>query len=86
MELIGRVLWWSIREQHGIIIDTQGNEFYFDISVINLKPRQKIKSESVVMFKYNSNVNDCLCAHKVRIPEASKIKLIENKFIKEAQL
>jgi hypothetical protein len=86
MELIGRVLWWSIREQHGIIVDPQGNEFFFDISVVDLKPKQKIKPESVVTFKYNSNVNDCLCARKVRVPQASKVKSFESKFFREAQI
>ena len=42
MELIGRVLWWSDKNENGIIIDPTGNEFYFDRSVIKLKPKQKV--------------------------------------------
>lgn len=28
----GTVLWWSDRDKNGIIIDNQGNEYYFDKS------------------------------------------------------
>lgn len=84
MELIGRVMWWSIREQHGIIIDPQGNEFYFDISVLDLKPRQQIKPDSVVVFQYSPQISDCLCAHKVKLPVASKKKTYERRFETES--
>lgn len=83
MELIGRVLWWSDRDQNGIIVDTAGNEFYFDRSVLNLKSKQSISRKSVVLFHYNDQIHDCLCAHKVSIPTASKKKSYENKFENE---
>lgn len=84
MELIGRVLWWSEKNENGIIVDPTGNEFYFDRSVLNLKPRQKIERKAVVTFEYNSRINDCLCAHKVQMPTASKKKTIERDFNQQA--
>ena len=86
MELIGRVLWWSERDENGIIVDTSGNEFYFDRSVLDLKPRQKIKRKTVVLFHYNDQVADCLCAHRVKVPTASKKKKFEKQFNQELMI
>ena len=80
MELIGRVLWWSEKNENGIIVDPTGNEFYFDRSVLTLKQKQLIKRKSVVTFEFNSKINDCLCAHKVKLPTTYKKKSLENKF------
>lgn len=84
MELIGRVLWWSERDENGIIVDPNGNEFYFDRSVLNPKSKSKIKRNSSVVFQYNSGIHDCLCAHKVSIPTLKKKKIIERTFKKES--
>lgn len=84
MELIGRVLWWSERDENGIIVDPNGNEFYFDRSVLNLKQRQTIKDEALVTFSYNSSIKDCLCACNVKMPVASKKKSYEKRFEKSA--
>ena len=56
MELIGRVLWWSDKNENGIIIDPTGNEFYFDRSVLKLKPRLCLR------FLNNNAYLDCNCA------------------------
>lgn len=80
MELIGRVLWWSEKDENGIIVDPNGNEFYFDRSVIHLKPKQTIERKSVVIFQYNDAVRDCLCAHNVELPTANKKKAIEKQY------
>jgi hypothetical protein len=84
MELTGRVLWWSDRDQNGVIVDPSGNEFYFDCSVLNLKQRQVIKDEMIVIFNRNISVKDCPCAHNVRVPEASKKKSHQRKFERES--
>lgn len=67
MELIGRVLWWSDKDENGIIVDPNGNEFYFDRSVLKLKPSQTIERKSIVTFAINQSVNDCLCACNVQV-------------------
>jgi len=84
MELIGRVLWWSDRDENGIIVDPNGNEFYFDRSVLKLKTRQQIKRHSVVTFNYNQSIRDCLCACNVSMPTASQRKSIERKYERQA--
>ena len=81
MDLIGRVLWWSERDENGIVVDPSGNEFYFDRSVLNIKLNQKIKRNSIITFSYSKSIKDCLCACNVRIPTANKKKLIEKKFL-----
>ncbi len=77
MELMGRVLWWSEKNENGVIVDLNGNEFYFDRSVLKLKPQQKIERKSVVTFEHNTLIHDCLCANKVQLTSASKNKTIE---------
>lgn len=79
MELIGRVLWWSEKDENGIIVDLNGNEFYFDRSVLNLKLKQQIKRHSIVTFNYNQSIKDCLCACNVAMASASQSKAIEHK-------
>ncbi len=84
MELIGRVLWWSERDENGIIVDPIGNEFYFDRSVLSLKQGQVIKSKSIVTFNYNDSITDCLCACRVKMPSVSKKRVYEKRFEKES--
>ncbi|WPU65894.1 hypothetical protein [Peredibacter starrii] len=79
MELIGRVLWYSDKDENGIIVDPNGNEFYFDRSVLNLKSNQVIKRNSVVTFNYNESIKDCLCACNVAMASASQSKAIQSK-------
>lgn len=80
MELIGRVLWWSERDENGIIVDPNGNEFYFDRSVLKLKNKQQIERNSIVIFNYNDSIKDCLCACNISIPSATQLKTVERKF------
>ncbi|MCY4524181.1 MAG: hypothetical protein OXB84_05535 [Halobacteriovoraceae bacterium] len=83
MELIGRVLWWSERDENGIIVDPHGNEFYFDRSVLKLKSWQSVKRNAVVTFYINKSIQDCLCARNIKIPEKHKRKIAEKKLYKE---
>lgn len=78
---LGRILWWSVRDQNGIIVDVHGNEFYFDISVL-LKTTFTPKSDIVLRFSQNENITDCLCAHNITAAtseEAEKYFLEEKK-------
>jgi hypothetical protein len=79
-QAVGKILWWSDKNENGIIVDPKGNEFYFDRSVLHLTKRQKIERKAVVTFEHNSRINDCLCACNVRMPTASKKKSIEKDF------
>ena len=65
MRMQGRVLWWSERDCNGIIIDSIGNELYFDKSVLSID-ESKIKSNMKVIFTLNDKIQDCLCAKNIR--------------------
>ena len=83
MRLAGTVLWWSERDENGIIIDPQGNEFYFDKSVLKLKNGQAVKKNIVVTFSLNNTIKDCLCGKDIAIPSKSKKKFFEKRLNEE---
>ena len=64
MKKIGRILWWSKKDNNGIIIDSKDNEYYFDISVLT----NEVSNGQRVVFEKNTNITDCLCAKNVEIP------------------
>jgi hypothetical protein len=86
MELIGRVLWWSDRDENGIIVDPLGNEFYFDRSVLQFTNRKAIARDTVLFFQYNKSIKDCLCAFNVKLPSSTKKKSLEKKFREQSRL
>lgn len=86
MGLFGRVLWWSDRDENGIIVDPLGNEFYFDRSVLKSSAKNKIKRNKLVSFDLNRSVKDCLCACNVSLAPASKQKSLEEKYHQQARL
>lgn len=60
----GRVLWWSLRDRNGIIVDADGNEWYFDISVLCRSERTPIRGQSV-SFSRNIIIPEILAASSV---------------------
>jgi hypothetical protein len=86
MDLFGRVLWWSDRDENGIIVDPLGNEFYFDRSVLKNSSKQKISRNKLVYFELNNRVKDCLCACNVSLAPASKQKSLEKEYYQQARL
>ncbi len=86
MQLFGRVLWWSERNENGIIVDPNGNQFYFDRSVLNLKPNQVIKDDAIIKFSINYSIEECLCACDIELVTKSKTKSIEKKYFNESQV
>lgn len=51
----GTVLWWSDRDENGIIVDDQGNEHYFDRSTW----KGRIKPVRKQLLKFTSNKLSC---------------------------
>lgn len=86
MDLFGRVLWWSERDENGIIVDPLGNEFYFDRSVLKSSARNKITRNKLVYFELNKSIKDCLCACSVFLAPANKQKSLEKKYHQQARL
>lgn len=64
--LKGKILWWSERDQNGIIRDHIGNEFYFDSSVLTEPQRGRMRSGTPVTYGHNESVKGCLCARAVK--------------------
>jgi cold shock CspA family protein len=67
LALVGKVLWWDARDGKGVIEDTQGNEYYFDSSVLSEAKHSKIRSGCIIRFELNRAVRGTLCAHRVQL-------------------
>lgn len=64
-EFTGKVLWWSKREGHGIMVTSDVNhEVYFDSSVLKDKGYTP-KSGDLLEFQFNTSVLDCACGKNV---------------------
>ena len=81
-QLLGKVLWWSERDENGVICDSNGNEFYFDRSVIFLKKRQKLDHDTLVFFT-PTRCNNILAAKEVTIPMSKSKSKYERRYEKE---
>ncbi|RYZ81075.1 MAG: hypothetical protein EOP04_24700 [Proteobacteria bacterium] len=67
MKRTGRILWWSKRDENGIIVDGQGNEFYFDRSVFASFDRSAPLAGLAVKYSICTLTKDCLCARDIQI-------------------
>ncbi len=64
--MLGRVRWSDVYAGNGIIRGDDGNEYYFDISVIKFPYRSAdLRSGCRVSFAVNERISDCPCAHQV---------------------
>lgn len=63
----GKILWWSDRDENGIIIDGQGNEFYFDRSTVNFRPSENPARDQLVLFSKRTDVQGVNCARDVSL-------------------
>lgn len=86
MPLVGKVLWWDERDGRGVIEDSRGTEYYFDSSVLRLKPKQKIRRNTLVTFSANHKISDLRCAQDVAIPNQQKKTSLERGFRREREL
>ena len=64
----GKVLWWSERDENGIIVDCNKYEYYFDSSVLVDKD-SKINHLDDVDFILNLDIEHCRCAKDVNIKQ-----------------
>lgn len=62
--MIGKIVWYSKRDQNGIILCPQGNEYYFDSSVTEMAI-DDIKRHQIVEFTVNRAIKDARCARDV---------------------
>lgn len=73
-KLEGKVLWYSERDGHGIIVDSSGIEYYFDSSVIKSKIPKNMKGV-LVTFELNTKIKDVRCAKNVKFDPASDLRI-----------
>lgn len=66
-EVLGKILWWSSRDENGVICDAYGNEYYFDRSVVGPKQLSKLERGSLVIFEA-SRCDNILVAKGLKIP------------------
>jgi len=85
MKIVGKILWWDQRDQNGIIVDANGNEFYFDISIIEGKV-SSLKANAVVQFTIHTEVKKAAFAKSVNIPLSKSKNKLEREFEKRLQL
>lgn len=70
---VGKVLWWSDRDKNGVITDSKGHEYYFDVSVIDLKKAKKIDRGAIVLFE-PGRCDSLLAAKNVSIPASKSVQ------------
>jgi len=67
----GTVLWFDVRDGHGVLVDSNGNEYYTDSSVAP----NNLKAGEAVTFKKNEAIKNTLCAIKV-VRDADMVELV----------
>lgn len=83
---LGRVLWYSSKDENGIIIDSKGSEYYFDRSVVHSAHLKKVFKGAIVLFLPTRN-DGLLAAKQVSLPKSSSQKKYQSQFeFEQAQL
>ena len=85
MQLIGKILWWDKRDKNGIIQDPFGNEFYFDISVLDGRKTDRVQRGLFVRFMINDEISGTSCAKKVVLPLVRESAALKAQFAKIRQ-
>jgi len=60
----GKILWFSKRDGHGIILMKNGSEIYTDISTYK---NEIPEPGNTVSFNFNTKIKDCACASNCKI-------------------
>jgi|GEM_PF-2708040 len=77
MLIIGRVLWWDNRDQEGVIVDAENNEYYFNSSTFPEFSKFKSLEGRFVEFGKDKNIKHIRYASNifvVPLNAQSKIK------------
>lgn len=85
-KLLGKVLWWSNRDQNGVLTDSRGNEYYFDCSVVGLKAQTKLERGTLVLFE-PSRCDKVLTAKSLNLPSTKVLSKYQAQYeLEEKQL
>jgi hypothetical protein len=80
---LGKIIWWSERDENGVLTDSKGNEYYFDRSVIPNSQKRKLIKGSLVLF-VPTRCDGILTAKNVSLPRASSVGKYQEQFIQES--
>jgi hypothetical protein len=80
---IGKVLWWSSRDANGIIVDPQGNEYYFDRSILGPIQQKKISKGLYLTFS-PERIDGLRVAKRISLPKSSSIPKYSEQFNQES--
>lgn len=79
MKKLGKILWWSHRDLNGVITDSQGNEYYFDKSVVGFKKSNNLERGTLVHFE-PCRCDNVLVARSISLPSSRLIARYEEQF------
>jgi len=80
---LGKIVWWSKRDENGVLIDAKGNEYYFDRSVVPTAQHNKLTKGSLVLFTA-TRCDGILAAKNVSVPRAGLIEKYRDQFHQES--
>jgi cold shock CspA family protein len=86
VKIVGKVLWWDRKDLNGIIVDSAGNEIYFDISVVEGHKASAVKRGTIVQFQINEKIDRVACAKLVVVPPSKSKSRLEKEFNRNLQL
>lgn len=82
-KVLGKIVWWSKRDENGVLIDSKGNEYYFDRSVVPSTQQNKLIKGSLVLF-LPTRCDGILAAKNVSVPRAGSIEKYLDQFHQES--
>lgn len=80
---LGKIVWWSKRDENGILADSKGNEYYFDRSVIPISQQNKLTKDSLVLF-IPTRCDGILAAKNISLPRSGSIEKYRDQFNQES--
>lgn len=80
---LGKIVWWSKRDENGILADSKGNEYYFDRSVVPAAQQSKLTKGSLVLF-IPTRCDGTLAAKNISVPRTGSIEKYQEQFHQES--
>lgn len=81
MKTIGKILWYDSKYKKGVIVDSQSNEYYFDISVVESRKETGLVASRLVVFEIDKSLKHLMTAKNVLIPTSKIRASLEKQFI-----
>lgn len=80
---LGKILWWSNRDENGVLLDSKGNEYYFDRSVLNFNEQSHLYKGTLVLF-IPGRIDGVLTARSISLPRSTSVKKYNEQFINDS--